>query len=451
MPGNPTALYPRHSADQVAAALEDTPVVLVVGPRQSGKTTLVRQLVAGERSYVTLDEETALQGALSDPVGFVRAFDRVVIDEVQRAPELLRAIKLLVDQDRRPGRFLLTGSANVLTLPHLSESLAGRMAVVELLPLSRSEIDGVRPVFLEAAMDGQIEGPDVAVLGADLVAMVLVGGFPEMLRRRDPVRRRAWARDYLNTLVRRDVSDVADVEHRQRMLRLFQVLALHSGQLTNFAHMGGRVGVDDKTARRYVTILEQLYVVRELPPWFRNRLKRLVKTPKLHFLDSGLLASLLGVTAERIGRERTLFGPLLESFVYSELLRQASWLEDACVLHHYRDKDQDEVDVVVEGADGGIVGVEVKASATVRSEDFRGLRKLSAAAGSDLRLGVVLYDGGQVVPFGGRLLAAPISALWSGGAPTEAPNDRPAQPPGLISRYSRTVSTSSSSSQTPRK
>lgn len=405
-------IYPRFAADAVRAALADTPVVLVVGPRQSGKTTLVRELIAPDWPYVTLDDPTALEGALGDPTAFVRGFDQAIIDEVQRGPELLRAIKVAVDRDRRPGRFLLTGSANVLDLPQVSESLAGRMAVVELLPLSRAEVHGVRPRFLEAALEGSVARPADLVLADDLVEAVLTGGFPEMHRRPDPTRRRAWALDYLNALLRRDVPDVAGIANPDAMRTLFQAVARQSGQLTNFSQLAGRVGIDDKTARRYVAVLERLYLVRRLQPWFRNPLKRLVKTPKVHFLDSGLLGGTLGVTAERIRVERALFGPLLESYVHAELLRQAGWMPGGGALHHFRDKDLNEVDLVFVAPDGGAVAIEVTATATVRSEDFAGIRKLAHALGRDFRLGLVLHDSDQTIPFGSALYAAPLSTLW---------------------------------------
>lgn len=233
-----------------------------------------------------------------------------------------------------------------------------------------------------------------------------------MILREGEKRRHAWARDYMNTLVRRDVGTIAEVEKQQGMERMFRILAHHSSQLVNFSQVGGQVGLDDKTARRYLLILEQLFLVRRLEPWFRNRIKRLVKTPKLHFLDSGLLAAALGVTLERIGRDRATYGKLLETFVFSELLRQAAWSDDAYTLYHYRDKDLNEVDIVAEDLRGLLVGIEVKASATVRAEDFKGLRRLAEAAGEDFRLGLVLYDGHRAYPFGDRLLAAPVSALW---------------------------------------
>ncbi|MGA2219250.1 MAG: ATP-binding protein, partial [Terracidiphilus sp.] len=341
------AIYPRFSAAVAATALRDTPVVLVTGPRQCGKTTLVRDLIAGNREFLTLDDEIILASARSDPAGLVRGLDKCTIDEIQRAPDLLRSIKKSVDEDRRAGRFLLTGSANLLTVPQVSESLAGRMEIVNLLPLSQAEIHKRKPAFLKSAFEGKIGRPREALIGNDLVGAVLIGGYPEMLRRKQPARRQAWARDYIGAIVQRDVRDIAEVEKLEQIPRLLRVLAQQSGQLTNFTQMGGQIGFDDKTTRKYVGILEQLFLVRRIEPWFRNQLKRLVKTPKLHFLDSGLLAALRGVTAERIQKDRTIFGPLLETFVFSEILKQISWMESSCTLYHYRDKDRDEVDIVV--------------------------------------------------------------------------------------------------------
>jgi len=405
-------LFPRFSADLVAAALADTPVVMVTGPRQSGKTTLVRELIGGERRYFTLDDDAVLEAALNDPVGLIRNADRATIDEVQRAPELLRAIKLSVDEDRRPGRFLLTGSANVLALPQVTESLAGRMAVVDLLPLSPAEVVGTKPRFLQHALDGRVLEPEHCLVGHEFVRMVLTGGYPEMISRTAEKRRQAWARDYLGTLLRRDVHSIAAVEKQHVMARLFRVLANHSAQLVNFSQVSGHVGIDDKTARRYLVILEQLFLVRRLEPWCRNPIKRLVKTPKLHFLDSGLLAASVGATLEYVQKDRSVFGKILETFVFSEVLRQSGWLLEGHRLCHFRDKDRNEVDIVVEDVLGQIVGIEVKASATVRASDFNGLRKLAGASGDDFRLGVVLYDGHRVLPFGDRLLAAPLSSVW---------------------------------------
>ena len=406
------ALHPRFATGTVATALKDTPVVLVDGPRQCGKTTMVRDLMAGRREFLTLDDETVLAAARSDPSGLVRSSGRFTIDEIQRAPELLRAIKRRVDLDRQPGRFLLTGSANLLAVPKVAESLAGRMEIVSLLPLARAEICGRKPGFLEAAFRGRITKPGELLIGKNLVEAVLTGGYPEMLKRKRTARRLAWARDYIRAIVERDVRDIAEVERLDRMPRLLRVLAHHSGQLTNFTQMGGQIGFDDKTTRKYVGILEQLFLVRRVQPWFRNELRRLVKTPKLHFLDSGLLAALLGITPERVAADRTIFGRLLETFVFAEILKHLSWLDRTCAIFHYRDKDQDEVDIVLEDMAGAVVGIEVKAAATVMTSDFKGLRKLAQACGSAFQAGIVLYDGETTVPFGRRLFAVPVSCLW---------------------------------------
>jgi len=234
-----------------------------------------------------------------------------------------------------------------------------------------------------------------------------------MVRRKDATRRQAWAHDYVKAIVQRDVRDIAEVEKLDQMPRLLRVLAHYSGQLTNFSEIGSQIGLDDKTTRKYVGILEELFLVRRLEPWFRNQLKRLVKTPKLHFLDSGLLAAMLGLTVERITKDRSAFGRLLETFVFSEILKQASWIDGGCIVHHYRDKQQDEVDIVVEDDSGALIGIEVKASATVNSSDFKGLQKMAHACEAEFKLGAVLYDGETTVPFGNHLFAAPVSCLWS--------------------------------------
>ena len=405
-------LYPRAAARRITAALADTPVVMVNGPRQCGKTTLVRTMAEARRAYITLDDETTLAAAQADPAGFIRDLDRAIIDEVQRAPDLLRAIKRSVDDDRRPGRFLLTGSANILAIPRAAESLAGRMEIVTLLPLAQAEIHGRGSRFLEQVFAGRISPPQTLLVGKDLVEAAVIGGYPEMLGRSGPQRRAAWARDYVRAIVERDVRDIAEIDKLEQMPRLLRALAHHAGQLTNFSQLAGQLRLDDKTARRYAGVLEQLFLVRRVEPWFRNHLKRIVKTPKLHFLDSGLLAALIGATSERIAKDRSLFGPILETFVVAEILKLATWSDIAVTLHHYRDKDQDEVDLVLEDAGGALVGIEVKAAATVTAADFKGLRKVADVAGDAFRLGIVLYDADRIVPFGEKLYAVPLSCLW---------------------------------------
>lgn len=411
---SPCHIIHRNIRPLVETALTDTRVVLIVGPRQAGKTTLARQFSGVDRPYITLDDVGALSAARADPVGFVRGIERAVIDEVQRAPELMLAIKESVDRDDAPGRFLLTGSANLAAVPMIADSLAGRMATISLLPFAQSEIRSTPGRLLDRLFAG--EEPSVgkdAEFGDKLIELVLRGGYPEALRRATPARRTAWLEDYAAQILDRDVRDIANIDQLDRLPRLLDVLAEHAGQLINHSSFGAVLGLSSVTAQKYVAILERLFLVRTLAPWSSNRLSRLIKTPKLHFLDSGLLATLREDEDEKVRQDRTRFGALLESFVVSELLKLASWSERRMSFSHYRTKDQDEVDVVIEDRRGRIIGIEVKASATVRPQDFRGLRQLQEALGDRFVRGLVLHDHDRVTPFGEKLQAAPLSVLWS--------------------------------------
>jgi hypothetical protein len=408
------SLFPRYAARRIKAAFADTRVVLIAGPRQAGKTTLAQEIAREEElAFFTLDNPTALEAAQSDPVGFLRGIDRAVIDEIQRAPELLLALKENVDADPRPGRFLLTGSANLMTLPRVADSLAGRMEIVRLLPLAISEIGGRRPDFFGPAFCGESPSCGEPVVAEALIEAVLKGGYPEAVRRASPSRRQNWHLDYLDALLSRDVRDIAHIEDMARMPQLMALLAEHAGQLVNYSNLGAGIGVSHVTTRKYVGVFESLFLIRTLPPWHSNRLKRLIKTPKLHFLDAGLLASLRDMTPERVRLDRGPFGAVLESFVFAELLKLASWSDAARLrFSHFRDKERNEVDIVIEDARGRVVGVEVKASATVTAADFKGLKQLQEACGDKFACGLVLYDHDKTVPFGERLFAAPLSVLW---------------------------------------
>lgn len=408
------SLIDRKARPVVETALADTRVVLISGPRQAGKTTLARQFAGSDRPYLTLDDVGTLNAARSDPTGFIRGIDRAVIDEVQRAPDLILAIKESVDLNEEPGRFLLTGSANLATVPAIADSLAGRMAVVSLLPFAQSEIHSSPGRLLDRLFDGEepaIEG-DV-VFGDDLIDLVLKGGYPEVLRRATPARRASWLEDYVSLILDRDVRDIANIDQLDRLPRLLDVLAEHAGQLVNHSSFGSALGLSSVTAQKYVSILERLFLIRTIAPWSNNRLSRLVKTPKIHFVDTGLLASLREDDLDTIRRDRTRFGALLESFVVSELLKLASWSERRLSFSHYRTKDRDEVDVVIEDRRGRIIGIELKASATVKSDDFKGLRQLQQAVGDRFVRGLLLHDHDRVTPFGEKLQAAPLSILWS--------------------------------------
>jgi predicted AAA+ superfamily ATPase len=405
-------MYKRWVESRLKDALADTPVVLLVGPRRAGKTTLARSIVGHGRTYLTLDDPTTHEFAVSDPVGFIRGLDRATIDEIQRAPALLLAIKRSVDEDYRPGRFLLTGSANVMALPRVADSLAGRMETLRLLPLARGEMIGGRPDFLTTLFQGNLRAPADPLLGDPLIEAVLTGGYPEAVARASPARRSDWGRAYLESVLTRDLRDIADIERLSDLPRLARLLALHSGQLVNYSQLGSAIAVSYKTAQRYVDLLEKIFLVSTLPPWSSNEIKRLVKTPKLHFVDTGLLSAARGLDGARLRRHRTELGPLLETFVYGEVLRIASAADVRATPYHFRDHGGNEVDVVLERDDGMVAGIEVKARASVMASDFAGLRKLAQVLGSRFASGVVLYDGPTVVPFGAGLTAAPMSCLW---------------------------------------
>ncbi len=411
---SPHHLIDRKARPLVETALSDTRVVLVVGPRQAGKTTLARQVAGPDRPYVTLDDAGALSAARADPVGFIRGLDRAVIDEVQRVPELMLAIKESVDRNVEPGRFLLTGSANLSTMPMVADSLAGRMATISLLPFAQSEVRSTPGRLLDRMFAGEEPvAAENSPLGEELVALVLRGGYPEALRRTAAARRTAWLEDYVAQILDRDVRDIANIDQLDRLPRLLQILAEHAGQLVNNTSFGAALGLSSVTTQKYVAILDRLFLIRTLAPWSSNRLSRLIKTPKLHFLDSGLLAALREDEEQALRQDRSRLGAVLESFVVSELLKLASWSERRVSLSHYRTKDQDEVDVVIEDRRGRIVGIEVKASATVRPQDFRGLRQLQEAVGDRFVRGLVLHDHDRVTPFGEKLQAAPLSVLWT--------------------------------------
>ena len=396
------------------AALRDTPVVGLLGPRQSGKTTLARTLEP-RFAYISFDDEAALSFARGDPTGFVAALpSRVILDEIQRVPELLRTIKLAVDRDRRPGRFVLTGSANLLLLPGLGDSLAGRMEVVQLHPLTAAEQMRRPGRFLASLLAGRLRPAAAATTlrtPTELLRHLVAGGFPEAVRR-TPARARSWHRAYLQTLLERDVKDVARVRDAAAVGRLLEMLALRTGELLNVSSLGNELGLRRETVEHYLEVCERLYLVRRLQPWHRNHTSRLVKSPKIHMADSGLAATLASLGANDWVAQRRRFGHLLESFVVQQLVAQAGWTDPDLRFWHYRDKDQVEVDLVITRG-SQTWGVEVKASVTVTPSDGHGLRRLAERSGEDYKGGVVLHAGDGAFRLGNpRDIAVPLTSLW---------------------------------------
>lgn len=408
-------MYPRYAKHKVTAALQDTPVVIIAGPRQCGKTTLAKEICQTNWQYLTLDDPTQLDFAKHDPVGFIRHLSarHVIIDEVQRAPELFIAIKQAVDENRQPGRFLLTGSANALLLPSLAEALTGRLEIITLLPLATVEIQQCSATFLPKILAGEVPTSQQTRIRETLIEKIIAGGFPEPLARNDPARRTAWHLQYINTLIQKDVTEMGKLEHLHVMPKLVQLLAQQVGQLTNHTELAGRIGLSRQTMLRYATLLEQLYVFESLPAWHRNEHKRLIKTPKIHIVDSGLLCALKRITAAKLQLTPQHLGTLVESYVICELKRLASWLDEPLYFYHYRDKDKTEVDLVLETLTGEVFGIEIKATATLKNQDFRGLERLQKLAGDGFVKGLLLYDGDHATAFNEQIYAIPLGAIWN--------------------------------------
>jgi predicted AAA+ superfamily ATPase len=407
-------VIPRHAELAVADALEDTRVVVVNGARQCGKSTLVRHLArCRSAEWRDLDSPVIRQAAMDDPVGFVDFPGTMVIDEIQRVPELILPIKVQVDSNPEPGRYILTGSARLLGLRSIPDTLPGRSETIELWPFSQGEIDGTTDRFIDAAFaDGENLRHTSNVSRMDYAERIVRGGFPEAVARPTARRRERFFDSYVSDLIARDVKQLSDIERTPEMRALIRQLAGRSSQLLAVRSLSQDSGLSAMTVSRYLSLLEEVFLVKRVPAWSRNADKRATGIPKLVFVDSGVAANLLAADARSLVRPAGQFGPLLENFVVMELARQLTWSAERADLYHYRTKDKIEVDAVLENRRGKVVAIEVKSASTVRTEDFRGLRHLADRLGDDFLVGIVLYTGQQTLPFGPRMRAMPVSALW---------------------------------------
>jgi len=408
-------IYARHARPLIVEALRDTRVVFVMGARQVGKSTVAISIAEHDHParVLTLDDDATRAVAQADPTGFVGGLGApVVIDEVQRVPDLLLAIKQAVDRDTSPGRFLLTGSANVLTNRRVKDALTGRMEIIRLWPLSQSEIHGSDHNVVDALFAADPPQIDDAVVGRPaFVEIVAAGGYPEALAR-EGRRRQTWFRDYIETTLDRDLRDVSDALKLEAMPRLLRLLAAQSAGLLNYKTIADRLRLHPDTVKSYVELLETVFLVRKLPAWRPGLGGREVHAPKLHVVDSGLLAHLLAADEKRISEDDQVTGKLLESFVAMEVLRHVDWAQVDARAHHYRD-GRDEIDIVLESRSGDLVAIEVKASATLHARDWRALEKLRQRTDERFRAGVLIHTGRQTLPLGDRLWTLPISVLWA--------------------------------------
>ncbi len=406
----------RNIEDVLVEAVNHSRVVLVNGPRQVGKTTLVRELIdfGPEASYTTFDEIATLSFAQRDPAGFIGQFTgTTILDEIQRVPELFLPIKAAVDRRKQPGSFVLTGSANVYALPRLADSLAGRLQIVTLWPLSQGEIDGTKENFIDWAFRKEISLPrSFDSDRKDILGRAIRGGYPEAIDRKTDRLRRMWMDAYIATLLNRDVRETGNIRDLKDFPVLLNALAIRSGTLMNISDISRTVGIPHETLRRYLALLEALWLIVELPAWSANLGKRLVRTPKMTLNDTGLLAGIMNLDPRRLNREPVYMGQLLESFVVMELRKQMGWNDTPVKMFHFRDQKGAEVDILLESASGEVVGIEVKSTATPRAEDFAGLRTLQAAVGDRFRRGFLLHLGEKASGASKDLYALPIAALW---------------------------------------
>lgn len=408
-------LFTRHARPLVLEALKDTRVVMVMGARQVGKSTLARAIAIDDHpaQILTLDDKTTRDSAIADPTAFIAGIEGpVLIDEVQRSPDLLLAIKESVDRDPRPGRFLLTGSANVLTAPKVSEALTGRMEIVRLWPLSQAEIESSGGNFVDALYSGQPPQISGAPIGRRaFVERVAQGGYPEA-RVRTGRRRAQWFANYLTTTFERDLRDIADLQKLEELPRLLRLLATQTANLFVSSNLAGRLRISDKTVESYTRLLETIFFVRRLPAWRPGLGAREVHTPKTYLVDTGLLAHLVGANEQRIGADDQVTGKIFETFVAMEIGKHAEWARTQARQYHYRD-DRDEVDLVLESPSGEIVAVEAKAAATIKARDYRPLTKLRDRSQERFLAGAVVYTGEQTIPLSDRIWAVPVSGLWA--------------------------------------
>ncbi|MCB0062456.1 MAG: ATP-binding protein [Caldilineaceae bacterium] len=427
----------RYITARLLAALADTPVVVLQGARQTGKSTLAQQIseVYHPSLYLTMDNITTLIAAQQDPVGFLQGLrgQDVILDEIQRVPELFLPLKAEVDRERRSGRFLLTGSANALLVPHLAETLVGRLEVLTLWPLSQveiaqSEIAQSKYSPNELAAE-QTSGQEQGFLGiafaqeplpvkqyvtdrSDVIARALRGGYPEAVARTSEERRLDWFDAYVTTLLQRDVRDLAQIQGLSELPRLLSLVAAQSTAVLNASDLARSAGMALTTLNRYLTLLQATFLVQQIPAWSTNLSKRVVKSPKLLLTDTGILAALTGMSTGQFETTPALVGMLIENFVGMELLKLLSWSSRRLQLFHFRTHDRKEVDFLLQDRMGGIVGMEVKAASAVQQTDFRGLQALAEIAGSHFVNGFVFYTGDTLLPFGEHMYAVPIAALW---------------------------------------
>ena len=396
-------------------ALTDSPVVLLHGARQTGKSTLLKNIIESEfkARYLTFDDPGLLSAAQNNPLEFLSSYnENLALDEIQRAPGIFLAIKNLVDKDRKSRSFLLTGSSNVFLLPKISESLAGRIEILNLFPLAQSEISGSKFNLTDEILNKEFGVSGLHFSKENLIEKIIKGGFPEMLSRKDRSRQEAWFKSYLTTILQRDVRDISNIDKLNDLPKLLRIFSARAGTLLNFAELSRSSSIPQTTLKRYIFLLEAVFLIYILPAWSGNLSKRLIKTPKIYLADTGLLSHLTAFEPGKIVRDPLLWGRVLENFVMMELVKLSSWSKFILSLYHFRTSSGQEVDFIIERNDGMLIGIEVKATSKINNDMFNHLRILSNETKNKFLRGIIIYTGSEIIPFSKNLFALPVNLLW---------------------------------------
>jgi predicted AAA+ superfamily ATPase len=407
--------YSRWQESSLEQALVTRRVVMLTGPRQCGKTTLARKFVSGRAAYRTLDDVAVRQAAESDPHLFIDLFSEgktLIIDEIQKVPDLVPAIKKVVDQNNRPGQFLITGSANILNLPTVTESLAGRIGKVRLRPLSQGEIDGVKPTFIENAFAQNFKRPKNRYSRNDIIGMIFRGGFPEAIRLEGKARRN-WHIDYVDALISHDLNDVMNIRQIDVMKDLVTVLAAWSSKFMDISAIGSVFSSDRRTLLNYISALRSFYIVDTVPAWHKTDYDRVGKQDKIFMADTGMMTALLGWKPADLGSDPDKPGKVFETFAYNEIVAQIDASEDVYYLYQYRDREKREIDFIIERGEKNILAIEVKSGITVKKTDFKHIEFFrDHLAQKKTVIGIVLYAGDEILPFGKNFWAIPFDCMW---------------------------------------
>lgn len=406
--------FTRNIDSKLEEALSTSPAVLLTGARQTGKTTLVEEYAKGKSYfYTTFDDLLAMGLAKRDPKGFIEGLPKpAIIDEVQRIPEVFLAIKRDIDQNRIPGRYILTGSANPLLLKKIRESLAGRLETLTLFPLSQGELLNKKEDFISILFSKeQLPLPKHTISKAELYEKVIIGGYPPVQNLNES-RRSAWFRNYVNDILIKDIQNISKIESFTELPNLLALIAHRAGHSVNKTDLANALKLSSVTIQRYLTLLEIFYMINFCQPWRPSMEKRIIKTPRIYLIDTGILAYLQGLTVERLLAEPIFTGHILENFAWGELTKQATWSNTQVKIYYFRTASGIEVDIILEDFMGQVVGIEIKNSDTVSPNDFKGLKHLQQLLGKKFIRGIVLYTGTQYVGAESKLAALPFSSLW---------------------------------------